>query len=62
MAKNMENEMETGVIYGFPKTRGTIFGAPMLRTIVFWESIVGSPYFRKLPIGVLFHPSINPKP
>ena len=35
----------------FPKIRGTIFilGVPIIRTIVFWGSILGSPYLGKLP-------------
>ena len=36
-------------IWVFPKNRGTFFGVPIIRTIVFWGSILGSPYFGKLP-------------
>ena len=28
---------------GFPKIRGTILGVPIVRTIVYWGSILGSP-------------------
>ena len=38
-----------GYIWGFPKIRGTILGVPIIRTIVFWGSILGSPHFEKLP-------------
>ena len=36
---------------GFPKLGGTLLGVPIIRTIVFWGSILGSPYFGKLPYG-----------
>ena len=41
MEKKMENEMETGIYrglqgLGFPKIRGSIWGVPIVRTIVFW--------------------------
>ena len=39
----------TGNIWGFPKIRGTILGVPIIRTIIFWGSMLGSPYFGKLP-------------
>ena len=31
------------------KIRGTILGVPRIRIIIFWWSILGSPYFEKLP-------------
>ena len=34
---------------GVPKIRGTILGVPITRIIVFLGSILGSPYFGKLP-------------
>ena len=34
---------------------GTFFGVPIIRTIVFGGSILGSPYFGKLPNAV--HPA-----
>ena len=37
----------------FPKIRGTILGVPIRRTIVFL-SILGSPYFGKLPYEACF--------
>ena len=55
MEKKMENEMETGIYrglkgLGFPKIRGTILGVPIIvRVIVFWGSILRSPYLGKLP-------------
>ena len=36
-------------IWGFPKIRGTLLGVPIIRIIVSWGSILGSPYFGKLP-------------
>ena len=48
---------------GFPKIGGTILGVPLIRIIVL-GSIVGSPYFGKLPQGKALFPanSLNPKP
>ena len=43
------------LIWGFPKIRGTFctfLGVPIIRTIEFWRSILGSPCFGKLPDGV----------
>ena len=37
------------VIWGFPKIRGTFLVGPLLRMIVFWGTILRSPYFGKLP-------------
>ena len=33
----------------FPKIRGTLLGVPIIRTIVFLGSILGSPYYGELP-------------
>ena len=54
MEKNMENEMETGVIQGFRGMRvsqnwGYHFGVPIIRTIVYWGLYWGPPIFGKLP-------------
>ena len=38
---------------GFPKIRSTFLGVP-IRTIVFLGSILGSPYFGKLPSGEFY--------
>ena len=51
-------------IWGFPKIKGTLSGVPMLRIIAFWGflgSLLGSPYFRKLPYSVDFgnHPCVS---
>ena len=36
--------------YGdFPKLGVPFLGVPIIRTIVFWGSTLGSPYFGKLP-------------
>ena len=32
----MENQNRSCGIWGFPKTRGTILGVPIIRTIVYW--------------------------
>ena len=40
---------------GFHKIRGTLLGVPILRTIVYWGSILGSPCFGKVPFGALAH-------
>ena len=40
-------------IWGFPKIRGTILGVPIIRTIVFWGSTLGSPLFWETTIWVL---------
>ena len=39
-------------IWGYPEIRGTFLGIPRIRIIVFLGSIVGSPYFGKLPFLV----------
>ena len=36
-------------VSGFPKFGGTPLGPPITRTIIFWASILGSPYLGKLP-------------
>ena len=36
-------------IWGFPKIRSIFSGVPLIRTFVFWGSILGSPYLGKLP-------------
>ena len=40
MEKHKEDDMEArvswGLIWGFPKIRGTFLGVPIIRTIVFW--------------------------
>ena len=36
-------------MWEFPKIRGTILGVPIIRTIVFLGSILGTRYFGKLP-------------
>ena len=36
-------------MWEFPKIRGTFLGVPIIRTIVFLGSILGSPYLGKLP-------------
>ena len=33
----------------FPKIRGTFLGVPIIRITIYWGSILGSPYFGKLP-------------
>ena len=33
------------------KIRGTLFGVPIIRTIVYWGSILGPPFFGKLAYG-----------
>ena len=38
-------------MWEFPKIRGTFLGVPIIRIIVYWGSILGSPYFGKLPYG-----------
>ena len=49
MEKKMENEMETGFIYGimgiwgFPKLGGCHIGVPIIRTIVYWGLFWGPP-------------------
>ena len=47
--KKMETTIFLGAIWGFPKIRGAILGVPIIRIILFWGSILGSPYFGKLP-------------
>ena len=41
--------------WGFPKIRGTLLVGPILRTIVFWGTILGSPilgnYHIALPLA-----------
>ena len=37
------------VIWGFPKIRGTLFGGPHNKDYSILGSILGSPYFGKLP-------------
>ena len=39
----------SGFKWEFPKIRGTFLGVPTIRIIVYWGSILGSPYFGKLP-------------
>ena len=36
-------------IWGFPKIRGTLFGGPYNKDYNIWGSILGYPYFGKLP-------------
>ena len=36
-------------MWKFPKIMGTLLGVPIIRILVFWGSILGSPYFGKLP-------------
>ena len=43
MENKMEHEMETGIIKGFLKIRGTLLGVPIMRTIVFWGLCWGLP-------------------
>ena len=38
-------------IWGFPKIRGLPFGGPNNKDCSIWGSILGSPYFGKLPFG-----------
>ena len=38
-----------GVIWGFPRIRGTIFGGPNYKDYNILGYILGSPYFGKLP-------------
>ena len=38
-------------MWGFPKSRGTILGVPIIRNYSILGSILGSPYFGKLPCG-----------
>ena len=45
------NRRTSADIWGFPKIRGTCLGVPMIRITVFWGSILGFPYFGKLPYG-----------
>ena len=49
------SERPTGAGYrsrwGFPKIRGTLFGGPHNKDYSILGSILGSPYFGKLPYG-----------
>ena len=38
----------------FPKIKGTLLGVPIIRTLAFLGSILGSPYFGKLPYELQF--------
>ena len=49
MEKKMENEMETGIIWGFPEIRSTLLGGPYNKDYSILGSILGSPYLGKLP-------------
>ena len=42
-----------GNIWGFPKIRGYLFGGPNNQDYSILGSILGSPYFGKLPYGPL---------
>ena len=43
MEEETENEMDTGITWGFPKIRGPFLGVPIIRTLVFWgPSILGN--------------------
>ena len=35
--------------WGFPRIRGTFFGGPHNKEYSIWGSILGSPYFGKVP-------------
>ena len=37
---------------GFSKLGVPFWGVPIIKTLVFWGSILGSPYFGKLPYRV----------
>ena len=37
---------------GFPKIRGTFLGVPIIRIVIYWGSMLGSPYLGKLPYQV----------
>ena len=55
MEKNMENDMETGIMQGIigirvSKNYGYHFGGPHNKDYSILGSILGSPYFGKLPI------------
>ena len=41
-------------IWRVPKIRGTFLGVPIIRTILFWGSILGSPYLGKLPFATVY--------
>ena len=53
LSPRVESEMakstETGIIWGFPKIRGTISGVPIRRIIVLLGLYWGSFHFGKLP-------------
>ena len=42
-----------GIIWGFPKIRGTFLGVPMMRTIVYWGLYWGSLILGNYPIGIM---------
>ena len=42
-----------GVIWGFPKIRGTILGVPITRTIVFWGLYWGPLILVNYHIGIM---------
>ena len=35
--------------WGFPKIKGTLSGVPIIRTVAYWGSMLGSHYLGKLP-------------
>ena len=43
-------------IWGFPKIKGTLFGGPNNKDYNILGSILGSPYFGKLPFRVYLDP------
>ena len=47
-----------GAIWGFPKIRGTLFGGPYNKGYSILGSILGSPYFGKLPYAARVPPSV----
>ena len=42
-------------IWGVPKIRGALLGVPIVRIIVFGGSILGYPYFGKIPYRVIVY-------
>ena len=52
MSRKMEKHPGSQVeflTWGFPKIKGPFLGAPIIRTAIYLGSILGSPYFGKLP-------------
>ena len=48
-SSSLTGEYRPLLIWGFPKIKGTLFGGPHNKDYSIWGSILGSPYFEKLP-------------